>query len=104
MTSKTMLDAGLNLLTMLKEDAARSAAANLHELMRAWENFHRILSVEAHARHILFREESRYPGYYYRGDFDKIDDDNWKCFTNSVYEPSTNTWTLKKVEYKQLFD
>jgi adenylylsulfate reductase subunit A len=104
MTSKTMLDEGLKLLTMLKEDASRSAAANLHELMRAWENFHRILSVEAHARHILFREESRYPGYYYRGDHDKIDDDNWKCFTNSVYEPSTNTWTLNKVEYKQMFD
>ena len=62
------------------------AAANLHELMRCWENYHRILSVEAHARHILFREETRYPGYYYRGDFDMIDDDNWKCFTNSVYD------------------
>jgi len=104
MTSKTMLEEGLKLLTMLKEDAGRSAAANLHELMRCWENFHRILSVEAHARHILFREESRYPGYYYRGDFDKIDDDNWKCFTNSVYNPADNSWTMKKVEYKQLFD
>ena len=68
------------------------------------ENFHRILSIEAHARHIQFREESRYPGYYYRGDHDKIDDTNWKCFTNSVYVPETNTWTLKKVEYKQMFD
>jgi adenylylsulfate reductase subunit A len=104
MTSKTMLDEGLKLLTMLKEDAARSAAANLHELMRAWENFHRILSVEAHARHILFREESRYPGYYYRGDFDMIDDNNWKCFTNSVYDAEKLTWTMKKVEYKQMFE
>jgi len=52
---------------------------------RCFENYHRILSVEAHARHILFREESRYPGYYYRGDFNKIDDENWKCFTNSKY-------------------
>jgi adenylylsulfate reductase subunit A len=102
MTSKTMLDAGLAKLEVLKEDANKMAASNLHELLRCWENYHRILSVEAHARHILFREESRYPGYYYRGDFDKIDDDNWKCFTNSVYDAENNKWEFKKVPYVQL--
>ena len=67
MTSATMLKEGLKLLSMLKEDAAKSGAKDLHELMRAWENYHRIWSIEAHARHIQFREETRYPGYYYRG-------------------------------------
>jgi adenylylsulfate reductase subunit A len=103
MTSKTMLEEGLKLLELLKEDAGKMAASNLHELLRCNENYHRILSVEAHARHILFREESRYPGYYYRGDFNKIDDANWKCFTNSVYHADTNTWTLKKVPYVQIY-
>jgi adenylylsulfate reductase subunit A len=102
MTSKTMLEEGLKQLEMLKEDAAKSAASNLHELMRCWENFHRILSVEAHARHILFREESRYPGYYYRGDFLAIDDKDWKCFVNSRYDAEKNTWELKKVPYVQM--
>lgn len=102
MTSKTMLDAGLQKLEVLKEDANKMAAANLHELMRCWENYHRILSVEAHARHILFREESRYPGYYYRGDFDLIDDTNWKCFVNSTYDDANNKWAFKKVPYVQL--
>jgi adenylylsulfate reductase subunit A len=104
MTSKTMLDEGLKQLEMLKEDSQKMAASNLHELMRCWENFHRILSVEAHARHILFREESRYPGYYYRGDFDLVDDNNWKAFVNSRYDAETNTWELKKVPYVQLVD
>jgi adenylylsulfate reductase subunit A len=103
MTSKTMLEAGLEKLEMLKEDCNKMAAANLHELLRCFENYHRILSVEAHARHILFREESRYPGYYYRGDFNKIDDANWKCFTNSVYHADTNTWEFKKVPYVQMY-
>lgn len=103
MTSKTMLEEGLKQLELLKEDASKSAASNLHELMRAWENFHRILSVEAHARHILFREESRYPGYYYRGDFLAINDKDWKCFVNSKYDAATNTWELKKVPYVQMF-
>ncbi len=102
MTSKTMLEEGLRLLTMLKEDAAKSGAKDLHELMRAWENYHRIWSVEAHAKHILFREESRYPGYYYRGDHLPIDDKNWKCFVNSKYDPATGDWKCFKKEYKQL--
>ncbi len=103
MTSKTMIEEGLKKLELLKEDASRMAAKDLHELLRCWENFHRILAVEAHARHILFREESRYPGYYYRGDFNFIDDKNWKCFTNSRYNAETNTWEFKKVPYVQIF-
>jgi len=102
MTSKTMLEEGLKQLEMLKEDCNKMAAANLHELLRCWENYHRILSVEAHARHILFREESRYPGYYYRGDFLPIDDTNWKCFVNSKYDVDANTWEIKKVPYVQI--
>ncbi|MBI4687320.1 MAG: adenylyl-sulfate reductase subunit alpha [Nitrospirae bacterium] len=102
MTSKTMLEEGLKQLQMLKEDSMKMAANNLHELMRCWENYHRILSVEAHARHILFREESRYPGYYYRGDFDLIDDNNWKVFVNSKYDAEANTWEMKKIPYVQI--
>ncbi len=102
MTSKTMLDEGLKQLALLKEDAARSGAANLHELMRAWENYHRIWALEAHAKHILFREESRYPGYYYRGDFLSIDDKNWKCFVNSKYDPKTGEWNCFKRDYVQM--
>lgn len=103
MTSKTMLEEGLKQLEMLKEDSAKMAAKDLHELMRCWENYHRILSVEAHARHILFREETRYPGYYYRGDFLGIDDKNWKCFVNSVYDAENLKWEFKKVPYVQIF-
>jgi adenylylsulfate reductase subunit A len=103
MTSKTMLEEGLKQLVMLKEDSAKMAAGNLHELMRCWENYHRILSLEAHARHILFREESRYPGYYYRGDHDYIDDDNWKLFTCSTYNAETGEFAMSKREHKNVF-
>ena len=102
MTSKTLLESGLKQLSLLKEDAAKSGAKDLHELMRAWENYHRIWSLEAHARHIQFREESRYPGYYYRGDFLAINDKDWKCFVNSKYDPATGDWKCFKKEYKQL--
>ena len=37
-TSKSLLEKGLDLLTYLKEDSTKLAAADLHELMRCWEN------------------------------------------------------------------
>jgi adenylylsulfate reductase subunit A len=102
MTNKPSLEEGLNRLTLLKEDATRLAARDLHELMRAWEQYHRILSGEAHLRHILFREESRYPGYYYRSDFLSIDDSKWKVFTISQYNKETNEWKFETEPYKEL--
>jgi adenylylsulfate reductase subunit A len=102
MCNKPSLEEGLKRLTLLKEDATRLAARDLHELMRAWEQYHRILSGEAHLRHILFREETRYPGYYYRSDFLKIDDTKWKVFTISQYDAKKNDWKFETEPYKQL--
>ncbi|MBI4591092.1 MAG: adenylyl-sulfate reductase subunit alpha [Candidatus Rokubacteria bacterium] len=91
-TGEASLTHGLELLTMLKEDSAKLAAKDLHELMRCWENYHRIWAAEAHLRHILFRQETRYPGYYYRSDFPKLDDGNWRVFANSRYDPQRGRW------------
>jgi adenylylsulfate reductase subunit A len=96
-TNKDLLERGLELLVMLKEDSEKLAAADLHELLRAWENVHRMWIGESHLRHILFREESRWPGYYLRSDFPDMDEQNWKCFVNSVWDPKTGEWTMKKV-------
>ncbi len=101
-TNKIMLEQGLELLTMLKEDMQLAAARDLHELMRAWENIHRVWTAEAHLRHILFREESRYPGYYYRADFPDLDDQNWRCFTLSSVDPETGEWKMEKFPYIQI--
>ena len=98
MTSGSMLNALMDLFKVMHEDAEKLAAGDLHELMRCWEMRHRLWKVEAHCRHILFREESRYPGFYYRGDFMGQNDDEWFCFTNSHYDPATGEWTCKKVD------
>jgi adenylylsulfate reductase subunit A len=96
-TNNALLTRGLELLGMLKEDAEKLAASDLHELMRVWENTHRMWIAESHLRHVMFREESRWPGYYYRADFPDMDEANWKCFVNSVWDPKTGEWTMKKV-------
>ncbi len=103
-TNATLLDMGLKYLTMLKEDSEHLRAKDLHELMRAWENYHRLWTAEAHLRHIQFREETRYPGFFYRADFPDLDEENWRCFVNSKYNPETHEWELKKVPHKDLVE
>lgn len=104
-TSKKLLDTGFWLLGMLEEDSKKLAARDLHELLRCWENYHRLWTVRLHMQHIAFREETRYPGFYYRADFPGIDDKKWKCFVNSKYDPKTGeTKVFKRTYYKLIPD
>jgi len=103
-TNAYMMDEAELKLETLKEDAAKMRAKDQHELLRAWENYHRILTAEAHMKHIQFREETRYPGFYYRMDYNYVDDENWKCFVNSVYNRETKTWTCFKRAQVDLVD
>jgi adenylylsulfate reductase, subunit A len=80
MTSSKNLEIVMDMLQTMREDCEKLAAGDLHELMRAWEIEHRIWTVEAHLRHIQFRKETRYPGFYYQADYPGQDDANWFCF------------------------
>jgi len=102
MTGGKSLEILMDLFEMFREDLEKIAAGDLHELMRAWEINHRLYTVQAHTRHIQFREESRYPGFYYRGDFMGQNDEEWFCFVNSTYNKETNEWTMKKEPYHKI--
>ena len=93
-TSKKLLEKGLNLLEYLKEDSKKLAAGDLHELMRCWENVHRMWQAEAHVRAILFREETRWPGYYFRSDKPDMDEKDWKVFVNMKWDPKSDKWDV----------
>jgi adenylylsulfate reductase subunit A len=103
-TNDKMLAVAEEKLEMLKEDSQKMRAKDLHELLRAWENYHRILTAEAHMKHIQFREESRYPGFYYRTDKNFVDETNWHCFVNSIYDKKSKKWTCFKRKHVDLID
>ncbi|HQT30210.1 MAG TPA: adenylyl-sulfate reductase subunit alpha [Thiobacillus sp.] len=103
-TNANMLGVAEEKLNMLKEDAEKMRAKDLHELLRAWENYHRILTAEAHMKHIQFRQESRYPGFYYRMDKNFVDEENWHCFVNSVYDKNSKQWNCFKRAHVDLVD
>jgi adenylylsulfate reductase, subunit A len=102
-TSEAMLLRGLTFLDFLKEDSANLGAENLHQLMRCWENVHRTYQAEAHVRAMLFREETRWPGYYFRSDKPKMDEKDWKVFVNCTFDDASNEWTFKKVPIAGIF-
>ncbi len=93
-TSKSLLEKGLELLEYLKEDSSKLAASDLHELMRCWENIHRMWQAEAHVRAILFRDETRWPGYYYRADKPSMNEKDWKVFVNMKWDPKSDKWDV----------
>ena len=81
-----------------------TVAEDLHQLQRTWELHHRILASESVTHHTLFRKETRWPGYYYRGDHMKLDDANWHCFTLSRYDRDTGKWAMEKAPVYHIID
>ena len=95
-TNKPSLERAQELLAFLQEDSAKLAASNLHELMRCWENVHRMWQAEAHVRTVLFREETRWPGYYMRSDTPTLNEEQWHVFANCRCDAKTGKWEMIK--------
>ena len=96
MTNEKLLHIGLKKLKVMEEDLDKIAAKDIHELLRAWELKHRHRTSESVLQHTLFRKETRWPGYYYRGDAMKLDDANWHVLTVSRRDPETGEYTMEK--------
>ncbi len=104
MTNEKLLSIGLKKLKIMEEDLEKLAAKDIHELLRAWELKHRHRTAECVTQHTLFRKETRWPGYYYRGDAMKVDDENWHVLTVSRRDPKTAEYTMEKAPCYHLVD
>ncbi len=104
MTNEPLLNIGLLKLKILQEDLEMLGAEDLHQLQRAWELKHRTICSESVAQHTLFRKETRWPGYYYRGDHLKLDDENWHVLTLSRRDPESGEWEMEKAPVYHIVD
>jgi len=103
-TNQKMLDRAMELLTFLWEDSEKLAAEDNYELERCWENLHRAMQAESHVRTLMFRQETRWPGYYFRSDMPTMDEENWKLFVNCKMDPATGEWEMIKRPIYSIID
>lgn len=101
--NKASLDRAAELFVFLKEDSEKLAARDLYELLRVWENKHRLWQAEAHLKAVTFREETRWPGYYFRTDFPTLQEKDWLCFVNMKWDPTNDEWSVFKRPILNLF-
>ena len=90
------------MLQKLKKQTKHLIAKNLHELMLAHDVIDRIDVAQVLVEHLIFRKETRWPGYQTRLDYPKLDDENWLCFVNSRRDPKTGKIKIFKVPYEQI--
>ncbi|MBS3975196.1 MAG: adenylyl-sulfate reductase subunit alpha [Syntrophomonadaceae bacterium] len=76
------LQYALREIKILKDQTKYLVAKDLHELMSAHEVLDRLEVAEVLVKHLLFRRETRWPGWQTRMDYPEVDP-NLDCFVNS---------------------
>ncbi len=95
-------------LLMARRELARLAiqidrvtAADPHELLVAHEAFDRLEVARVMVEHLLYREETRWPGFQSRLDFPERNDLRWLVFVNSVYDRDLGQVQMLERPYRQ---
>ncbi|SHJ10142.1 adenylyl-sulfate reductase subunit alpha [Desulfofundulus thermosubterraneus] len=100
--NRERLEYALKHLAILKDQTRYLVAHDLHELMEAHEIIDRLDVAEVLVHHLLFREETRWPGWQNRVDFPERDDTRFDCFVNSRRNPQTGEIEVFTRPYEQI--
>jgi adenylylsulfate reductase subunit A len=91
-------------LSLLPGQYSYLCAKDLHELMLCQEVVNRVDVARVLVEHLIFRKETRWPGYQTRLDYPKRDDENWLKFVNSTYDAASDRVMLLTRPYEQILD
>ena len=95
------LESARRQLKRLESQVQFLTAGNPHQLMQAHESIDRLLVARAVVEHLLYRKETRWPGYQTRLDYTQRDDAKWLKFVNSVYDRQTGDIRMLERPYQQ---
>ncbi len=101
-TDEKHLNIALRELEKLKGQREFLISRDLHELMLAHEVLDRIELAEVLIHHLLYRKETRWPGFTKRSDFPEKDDEAWLKFVNSIKNPQTGEIKMIERPYEQI--
>lgn len=100
--NKESLQYALRHIDSLRDQAKYLISSDLHELMEAHEVIDRLDVARVLIHHLLFREETRWPGWQTRTDFPEKDNIRFDCFINSRYDPKTDEVEMLTRPYNQI--
>ncbi len=100
--NKEGLQYALRHLKIMKDQVKYLIASDLHELMEAHEIIDRLDVAEVLIHHLMYREETRWPGWQTRADFPEKNDQKFDCFVNSRYNPTTGEVEMFTRPYEQI--
>ncbi len=89
-------------LESLQEQKQYLIASDPHQLMLAHEVIDRIDVAQVLVEHLLYRKETRWPGFQTRLDYTHRDDINWLKFVNSRRDGKTGEIKMLERPYKQI--
>lgn len=93
-SSEAGLKEALRRVDNLRSRLDSLAARDPHELLAAHELIDRVWVASALVRHMLLREETRWPAFHWRTDFPERNDESWQCFVNSRYDRDTGQFEM----------
>lgn len=96
------LQVALHLLGGLRPQVEYLVARDPHELMQAHEVIDRLEVAEVLVHHLLYRQETRWPGFQTRLDYPERDDARWLKFVNSRRNRHTGEIEMLERPYRQL--
>jgi len=96
------LEYALRHINMMRDQVKYLVAGDLHELMEAHEIIDRLDVAETLVYHLMYREETRWPGWQTRADFPEKNDEKFDCFVNSRYNPVTDKIEMFTRPYEQI--
>ncbi len=89
-------------LMHLKKQEQYLIAGDFHQLMNCREVIDRIEVARHVVEHLLYRKETRWPGFQTRLDYPERDDFNWLKFVNSVRDMETGEIKMIERPYEQM--
>ena len=89
-------------LDALEKQLTYLMARSPHDLMQAHEVIDRLLVAQALVKHMLTREETRWPAFHSRSDFPERNDADWLNFVNTRYDKERGAWHISRRPYTKM--
>jgi len=96
------LAAALKHLNKVKPQVEYLLARDWHQLMLAHEVIDRLDVAEVLVHHLMYRKETRWPGFQTRLDYPERDDRHWLKFVNSYRDKKSGQIVMVTRPYEQV--